>query len=333
MRSCYRFAPGLDMVVNGDPATCAHFDREYVTARVPEGEASLEVSFGRRFPPGGKRWVAGGHKTMRWRIALSDPNDETLHLWVRLGGRPRGFARSLVQSYFIEPLVSVAAARHDMVLLPAATFGGADGVTVIMGRSRSGKTTLSMQALAAGDSLIADDQVLLSPKGLCRGFPRRLRIHADLLRHSPQLAGRLPQAIRVRMRLHGLLRRLSGGAVAPPVLLSPQVFGRRPWAGSAPVRRVVLLERPLGASPGRFEPASRDQAVAFARELLREQRERLTEAGGAPWAEARDRVERQENSILAEAFDGAEFVRALAPSPLEPGTMEAFGRRLGVFDG
>src|SRR5215210_4284216 len=124
MRSArYRFRPELHLRVSGDRAALRHFDAEYGEAAVPDDGAppAAEVRFTRRLRGG--TTSKGGHKTVRWLVGRSEPDAAPLRADVELRGAPRSFGLSLVQGYFVEPLVSVAAARAGYVLLPAAATG------------------------------------------------------------------------------------------------------------------------------------------------------------------------------------------------------------------
>ncbi len=331
MRAAYCFAPGLGLAVEGDAATIAHFDAEYGPARSP-GPTTIvvEASVGGSGFARSSGAVPGGHKSMHWRIELAAADSTVLSVRVGLSGWPTSFARSLVQGYFVEPLLSVAAARGDSVLLPAAAFCVEDAAVVVLGRSGSGKTSLSAYALALGVPTFGDDQILVDPDGACRPFPRRLRVYSDLGDRVPLALERLPSRVRAQLRARRLVRMLSRGAVAPALPLPLSTLGQARPIAPLPIRRVIMLERP--ASPGalRIEPATAVEAVDLAVRLLREQRRHLSGCGGESWREALTLVEGRESRLLAAAFAAASVERVTAPFPLSGRTMPSFGTAVGL---
>ena len=353
MKRCYQPSAGFAIEIDGDAATIAHFDHEYAAwgdaggsattagevvaatattaanitrataaAELPamacaaSDQASVRVFFvddARSMPPGSMRQ---GYKTVRWQVDLSAQDAPVLEARISLHGRPRAFARSLVQGLLVEPLLSVAAGRAGSLLLPAAAFGDERGVVVVLGRSRSGKTSLSMHALALGTQVLGDDQVAIGADGLCRPFSRRLRVYSDLRKTVPLAWRRLPRGAAAGLTGLGLLRRASRGRVAPPLLVPRSIFkGRAPVAG--PIRRVVIMERPGSAGDLRVEPASTAEAVATAVELLREQRTWLARAGGDEWHRQLADLAMAEVRLVEGAFEHVPVVRLVAPSPLE----------------
>ncbi|HVF79946.1 MAG TPA: hypothetical protein VNA28_16760, partial [Solirubrobacteraceae bacterium] len=191
--SRYRFLPGVDLRLTGDRTTARHYAAEYAGAEVADdGSAvALDVRFAPAAPSDGVR-IEGGHKTARWTVTAPAPAGGPLRAGIELRGRPRFFGLSLVQGYFVEPLLSVAVARAGHVLLPSAAIGEEGGVLVIMGSSGTGKSSLSARALAAGRPVLGDDQILLDGAGDCRRFPRRMRFYSDLPQTAPAAFARLP---------------------------------------------------------------------------------------------------------------------------------------------
>jgi hypothetical protein len=332
MRAQYEFAVGLGLTIEGDGATLRQFDREYGAASaLSRIDAGVEVDFtGDTSGPSGATRV-GGYKTMRWRTTLSAPADAVLGARIQVAGRPRGFARTLVQGYFIEPLLSVAAARRDSVLLPAAAFRDGAGAIVVLGRSGSGKTSLSMHALALGWPVFGDDQVIIDSAGGCRSFARRLRLYPDLRERVPVAYAKLPRSTRVQLGVRRFVRAVSRGAIAPSLAVPISIFGQSSQPDPAPITRVTLLERAFVPGDLRTEPATVAEAVTCALELLREQREHLLLAGGEAWREALVDAERQEEQLLEGAFGGASIRRIVVPSPLAGDAIGHVAQAVGLF--
>jgi hypothetical protein len=331
MRAEYQFAPGLGLAIEGDAATVSHFDREYGSAATLEPTpVVVEVVFPGHGSAQSGGSVPGGHKSMRWRAELTAPDATVLGVRIEISGWPRAFARTLVQGYFVEPLLSVAAVRAGALLLPAAAFLNESGATVIMGRSGSGKTSLSMYALALGSAVLGDDQVLIDPEGACRTFPRRLRVYSDLGERVPLALHRMPRHIVAQLRVRKLVRILSRGAIAPPLPVPISIFGQRSPLHPAPIRRVVILERPVAKGGLRTETATVADAMSHAMRLLREQREHLSFVGGDSWREALIRLELKEEGLLMAAFESASIERVTAPSPLSGGSIAGFGAAIGL---
>ncbi|MET1232080.1 MAG: hypothetical protein ABWY52_04420, partial [Candidatus Limnocylindrales bacterium] len=69
---------------------------------------------------------------------------------IDLLGVPISFARSLVQGYVVEPMLSVIAAEHDRALVPGAGVADERGLTLVLGRSGAGKSTLMARLAATG---------------------------------------------------------------------------------------------------------------------------------------------------------------------------------------
>jgi hypothetical protein len=319
MRAAYEFAPGLGLAIaiEADAATVRAFDREYGPATaVDPAQIAVEAIFGGPRSGRSGKSIPGGHKSMRWWTELTAPDAIPLGVRVELAGRPRAFARTLVQGYFIEPLISVAAARAGAVLLPAAAFLDQAGAIVVLGRSGAGKTSLSMHALALGAQVLGDDQVLIDPDGGCRAFPRRLRIYPDLRERDPLAYRRLPRHMTAQLGARRLVRILSRGAIAPPLSVPLSIFGQSSPLNPAPIRRVVILDRQVSPGDLRTEPANVADAVGQALALLREQRGHIEISGSEAWREALASVGSDEERLLSSAFGSASVERITAPSPL-----------------
>jgi hypothetical protein len=318
----FRFAPRLALAVRGAPWLVREFASEYRGAESADAGADVEVSFE---TPIGPDAVRGGHKTVRWEVSLSAAGETPLRAAIALRGRPRSFSRSLVQGYYVEPLLSVAAARQGQVLLPAAAFETDAGALVVMGRSRSGKSTLAFRVAAAGARVLGDDQVLLDGRD-CLPFPRRARLYPDSRQTAPAAYAGLAPRDRVALRARGVLRRLTAGYVAPSLAVET---GGRPCGEELPIARIVLIERGPGDELG-DGPLTADAATDAALDLLRDQRAHLAAAGPA-WAEAAAAAERQERERLTAVFASLPLERLRLPDAWgAPRSVEALAARLGL---
>lgn len=308
----YEFAPGLDLRIEGARSVLRHFDAEYEGVRTADdaAAAAAEVAFVRN----GVRGVSGGHKTVRWTVELAAGDAGALRARISLRGAPASFGLSLVQGYVVEPLVSLAAVRTGNVLLPAAALVDGAGATVLLGRSGTGKSSLSAIALARGQSILGDDQVLVAGDGTCRRFPRRLRFYSDLRETAPEAYRRLPSSARAALAARRTILSLTRGLVAPPVRVRPGELGPTAPAAPVPIVRLVLLERVAGDT-GRLEvvPASLEDALEHARSVLEEQRTRLRGACGAEWRALAEATETAEAAILRSAFERAPLERVGVP--------------------
>jgi hypothetical protein len=327
-RETFAFLDGLRLEVRGDKRALAHFRSEYGAARADPGEdADLVVSFGRA--PSGSSGFAGGYRSLRWRIALEAAEDGPLRATIELRGTPRSFGLSLLQGYVVEPLLGLLAPASGHVLLPAAAVASDGGALLLVGRSRSGKSSLVSRAAAAGTAVLGDDHVLVGPDG-CRTFPRRIRLYPDVAETAPGAYAALRPRTRALLRTLGFLRTATGGTVAPPVRVRVETLGavvREPL----PLGRVVVLER-RDVPRLLAEGLSREELVAAAGTVLREQRRALERVEDPQWLERLDRILVEEESLLRETFAEAVSVkRLLVPDRLPAGqSVAAIAAELGV---
>jgi hypothetical protein len=322
----YAPAPGLCVGLTGATAARAHFAAEYgrsARGTTQDVQVLADVRFVRALPP---TLPADGHKTVRWAVDLSSPDTDPLVARILVAGRPRRFALSLVQGFVVEPLVSVAAARAGFVLLPAAALVEDGAAVVILGRSRSGKTSVVARAVAAGHGALGDDQVVVDGAGRVRPWPRRFRVYPDLRLTAPQAVAALPA--RRRAALWGLrwLEWASRGAVAPSLPVAWSQIGGEPVPGPLPALRVVVVERGGAVSNLTVGPLAAIEAVETAQAILDQQRARLRRVADASWGEAMGTAAALEGGILRSAlgmlpverwtvperWSAAEAVRALA---------------------
>jgi hypothetical protein len=234
-----------------------------------------------------------------------------------LGGRPRQFALSLVQGFVVEPLVSVAAALHaNSVLLPAAALATSEGAVVLLGRSRSGKSSLIARAVSAGHDALGDDQVLLDRDGRLRRWPRRLRVYPDLRTTAPAAVAALPARRRAALAGLGLLAKASRGAVAPSLPLAWSDLGGSAVQGPLPIRRIIVLDRAVADPRGGFiaTPLSVPTVIELAEQVLVEQRARMRSMLSVDWTSTLEAVESAEADTLRSALQGVPAERWTIPN-------------------
>jgi hypothetical protein len=312
----FAFLDDLSLEVHGDERALAHFRAEYGAVRAdPGGEANLVVSFGATSSH--SRCFEAGYRSLRWRVALDEIEDGPLRATIDLRGAPRNFGLSLLQGYVVEPLLGLLAPATGHILLPAAALATEDGALLLLGRSRSGKSSLVARAAATGTAVLGDDHVLVGVDG-CRAFPRRLRLYPDIAETAPAARAALPARTRAQLRVLGFVRTATGGAVAPPVRVPIETLGavlRDPL----PLARAVVLERrevPRLVA----EALSRDELVETAVSVLREQRRALERVEEARWHEHLESVLAHEKSLLHAAFaQTAAIARLAVPTRLPAG--------------
>ncbi|MCW3015611.1 MAG: hypothetical protein JWO02_2703 [Solirubrobacterales bacterium] len=327
----YAILPDVDLRVRGDRRALRHFSAEYGAARVGDdgSPVAVEVRFGRGLTQAAA--LDGGHKTVRWSVSVGSPRAVPLRMDIDLRGAPRAFGLSLVQGYFVEPLLSVAAARAGHVLLPAAAIGQGEGILVLLGASGTGKSSLSARALAAGDGVLGDDQILLDAGGRCTRFPRRMRFYSDLRLTAPAAWARLPAPARAGLQTRRAVRALSRDFVAPSLALAPSKIGDAGPAGPSPATRIVLLERSPEAAVLRHERVDADVATAHALAVLEAQRERFAACADGAWLQELAGVRIRERRMLESAFASAPLERFEVPGAWSaPRAITALAADLGI---
>jgi hypothetical protein len=338
----FAFAADLRLRVTGEAAAVRHARREYGPAEVREtGRVDLEVAFGplgvdAGGAAGGANASAGrgGHKTVAWRVDAGDPDAAPLRARIETSGWPAAFALSLVQGYVVEPLLSIAAARRGIVLIPGAGIVLNDGLALLLGRSRAGKSTLAARALTAGRAILGDDQLFVGPDATAWPFPRSLRFYPDLARTAPGSFAQLRPRTRRGLRLRAALARLSAGYVRPSLAVSGSELGQEWHPGPRSIARLVLVERTGDQSDLGADDASPADAVDWAAELLHEQRARLVGLGGPGWRDAVARTTELEREVLERSFAGCPVERLAVPSSWDaPRAVEAAARWLGIDGG
>ncbi|MCW2508973.1 MAG: hypothetical protein JWP68_2121 [Modestobacter sp.] len=345
----YLFADSVRLRVRGDQRVVRHFDAEYGRVEVPsaagtgrpgtpvapEPDVDVHVGWGFRVDREAEdEVVTGGHKTARWQVALGPPGASPVRARIALAGGPPSFGLSLVQGYFVEALVAVALARGGKVALPGAAFAIEDGVTVLLGRSGAGKTTLTARALAAGQAVLSDDQVILDGDGRAQRYPRRLRFYPDIRETAPTAWTRLAPRTRSALRRREQLRRLTRGYVAPSLAVPVTELGGTVEPRPLPVRRIVVVDRSAGAE---LTETARETAwvAGQAGRLLADQRARLSaDLLGGAWADALDAALRAEGDTVASALAGVPASEIVVPSAWGARrSVDALEARLGLVRG
>jgi hypothetical protein len=317
-RDLYRFGPGLLVSIRGERRARAHFRAEYASAALATNSVvpALEATIGahaHRGRDGGSTHeseLRAAHKLARWRASVPlSPEADTMRVSVDVRG-PLGLA--LIQSYVIEPLVSLAAIRAGSVLLPGAAIARGGETLLLIGRSRSGKSSLAARALAAGLRVLGDDQVLINPQRECLPFPRRLRLYPDLARTAPAAFARLRPSARRRLAALGRVNALTRGFVAPPLSVNASSLAASIADPASPVLGEVVVIRRAQVDVMTSEHLDQRELEAEAEDVLRRQRSELfSVAGVAPaYASLLD----QERAIVSRALAGVSARRVSVPA-------------------
>jgi hypothetical protein len=312
----YRFGPGLTVSIRGERRARAYFRAEYASAaRATSPEVpALEAVIGAHVRATGEAAIGepqllGAHKLARWRASVPvRPEVDTMRVAVAVRG-PLGLA--LVQSQVIEPLVSLAAVRAGSVLLPGAAIAQGDRTLLVLGRSRSGKTSLAARALAAGLRVLGDDQVIINAERECLPFPRRLRLYPDLSRTAPAAFAALRPSVRTRLAALGRVSALTRGFVAPPVSVSPSAIGTD---ATGPVRVLigeVVVVRRARVDALTLEPLDAVELAAETDDVLMGQRSEIFRVPGV--RAAYETLLAHERAIISCALDAAPARRVLVP--------------------
>jgi len=337
----YAFLPALRLTICGDRVALRHFDHEYGPRALDDPPAETEVSIAfvgdvRRSRPTvhvGEPG-AGGHKSVRWEVALSGPSERPFRAEIALHGWPRSFGLSLVQGYFVEALVSLAGPGSGHVLLPAAAIDSDAGPVLILGPSGAGKSSLSAKAIALGRVVIGDDQVFLDATGRCTAFPRRMRFYPDLGATAPEAYRALPRRARGKLRGRGIVDRLTGGYVRPSLAVDPVDLGRSRDLASGVIRRVLLIEPRAAVADLEVTPADMVTLLSDARHLSELQRARLLTVAPVEWRDAIAAIADLEEDILGSALDGLPFQRVRIPAGWPPSrSIDALAHVIGLTPG
>jgi hypothetical protein len=337
----YGFLPGLRLTISGDSAALRHFDREYgprALADVPE-QTDVSIHFVSHGRGGFRRQAAGqsgrgGHKTVVWTVDLSEPSDRPFEAAISLHGWPRSFGLSLIQGYFVETLLSLAAPGSGHVLLPSAAIDAGAGAVLMLGPSGAGKSSLSARAIARGRTVIGDDQVLLDATGGCTTFPRRMRVYPDLSVTAPEAYRAMPGRIRRLLHTRGLVDRLTRGYVRPSLAVDLADMAHTRAVGSMAIRRVLLLEPRAPVVDMEVTTGDMTTLLAGAHDVIESQRARLWSVAPEGWREATAPIAAQEQEILRSALDGLPFERVRLPAGWPPQrSIDALAQLIGLTPG
>jgi hypothetical protein len=330
----YAFGPVVRLRVGGSALARAHFDCEYGPAMAARGSPDVEadVRFGWR--PTRRHAgleAVGGHKTVRWRVGLSDPRERPLRARVAVTGGPPSFALSLVQGYYVEPLVGVALARAGFMALPSAAVVDRDGAVVIIGRSRSGKSSVSVRALAEGRTILGDDQIVIASDGGCWPYPRRLRLYPDIENTAPEAWLRLRRSTRSALRLRRFVRWSTGGYVAPSLAVRTSELHTSGAQGRLPAARLLLVERSADVRALTEDRRNVEWAMTEIRDVVAEQRLRLSSAADPVWSAALHDVAELEAAILRAWLERLAVAHLRIPRAWDaPTAVGALAERVGI---
>jgi hypothetical protein len=312
----YRFGPGLVVRISGDRRARAYFHAEYgAAALAPDAEEpALVATVGTRVRDRRTSWsaaapdVQGSHKLARWCASVAGlENGGPMRASVQARG-PMGLM--LAQSYIVEPLISLAALRAESVLLPSAAIARDGKAVLLIGRSRSGKSSLAARALAAGVRVLGDDQVLVTGSRDCLPFPRRLRVYPDLAWTAPAAFGALRPAARGALSVLGRVSAVTRGFVAPPLRISASTLSSAPAPDRVPIGEAVVIGRaPVDALT--TQRMNGGELAAEAEDALRSQRSAILDAPRLK-AELATALE-QERATLRSAFADLPARRVLVP--------------------
>lgn len=312
----YRFGAGLTVSIRGERRPRAYFRAEYAPAALASSPdvPAVEAHIGAHVRAAADATtdepeLLGAHKLARWRASVPvRPEVDTMRVAVAVRG-PLGLA--LVQSRVIEPLVSLAAIRAGSVLLPGAAIAQGDRALLLLGRSRSGKTSLAARALAAGLRVLGDDQVIINADRECLPFPRRLRLYPDLSRTAPAAFAALRPSVRTRLRALGRVNALTRGFVAPPVSVSASAISAE---ASGPVRLLigeVVVVRRARVDALTLEPLDARELAAETDDVLMGQRSEIFRVPGV--RAAYETLLAHERAIISCALAAAPARRVLVP--------------------
>ena len=216
------------------------------------------------------------------------------------------------------------------MLLPAAGIVDGRGLTVIVGRSRAGKSTLAARVIVAGGQMLGDDQILATRSGGWQSFPRRLRFYPDIRETAPSVWGRLPVRRRGVLVGRRALERITRGAVRPSLAIAPDELGGRWDPATHEATRIVLLERGAEIETVDIEEVRSAEAVAWAQSIIAEQRARLVRHLSPDWLARLDRVPPLEQDVLGHAIEGVPVLRVRLPGTWPaPRAVAAAARALG----
>jgi hypothetical protein len=309
-----------------------HFDAEYCSA-LTEHSGATDVDIHATGPDGDAQLIEayeGRHKTVSWRVAITGLEEATTRVTFAGSG---ALVISFLQTFYVEPLIRLKMTGRDHALVHAATLVRGDKSVIFPAGSAVGKSTMMLQHAAAGYQVQGDNYVILTPQGLTMAFPRRLRVYSDLPRINPDVYRLLPLRERFRLRLAGLIRRLSFGyANMPRRLTVDQLVGGGRLCPEARLEAVYLLSPHSG--PEVAGPISRtvDEVIERIQAINEAEgirlREVLTASPGRDSAAYLAHVQQQERDILTRALNGVAAYELLVPRVRNPAQVVAQMRRI-----
>lgn len=244
----YRLAPDVIVqVITAREDVARHFEDEYGSARIA-GEASeghrIDVivdDFDSVTSRG--NWLSrrGRHKTITWRVAVRDVDEQVTSLAFEGGG---SMAISFLQTFYLEPLLRLKTLQTGSSLVHGCTILDGGTSCLMTGGSGVGKTTIVLQRALAGFPVQGDNYVILNRQGETLAYPRRLRLYANLIRENPDVFRMLPKRERTALRWHRAVKFASRGlANMPRRIPLHDIFPALPEIERAPLGKLVLLQR------------------------------------------------------------------------------------------
>jgi hypothetical protein len=277
---------------------------------------------------------AGRHKILRWRVGVAGIDQDTTTVAFEGGGQ---MVISFLQTFYVEPLLRLKFAARDHALVHAACVVK-DGCSVLFpAGSAVGKSTLALQHAAAGLPVQGDNYVILGPDGRTLAFPRRMRIYSDLQSTAPEVFLRLPAAEQRRLRVAGIVKRLSAGYSNQPRRLTvQQMLAGSKACPEARLRAVFLLKPYIGEGLSEPKPQSPDEAIDRMQAISHMEAKYLETAlgatGAAPPPAYMEQVLAREREVLSRALKDVPIFELLVPRVKDPAPVVASIRRLARLD-
>jgi hypothetical protein len=275
------------------------------------------------------RGFAGRHKVLRWRVGFADVDKETTTVAFDGSGQ---MVISFLQTFYVEPLLRLKFAARDHALVHAACIVE-DGRSILFpAGSAVGKSTLTLQHAGAGKAVQGDNYVILTPDGRTLPFPRRMRIYSDLQFTAPEVFRQLPRAEQRRLKIAGVIKRLSAGYSNQPRRLTvQQMLPGSPACPEARLCSVFLLKPYVGDGLSQPSPKPVDEAIARIQEIAGWEATHLhkaLEATGAASAGFIEQALAREREVLARGLLDVPVFEVLVPRVKDPAPVAAGIRRL-----
>jgi hypothetical protein len=334
----FEFPSGVSLRVHSrQPDLLAHFRAEYgegaseraapADIEVYAGKATVESSPEPQLLAMG---FAGRHKVLRWRVGVAGIAEATTT--VAFEGRGQ-MVISFLQTFYVEPLLRLKFAARDHALVHAACVVK-DGWSVLFpAGSAVGKSTLTLQHAAAGQAVQGDNYVILTPDGRTLAFPRRMRVYSDLQATAPEVFRRLSQSEQRRLKVAGIVKRLSAGYSNQPRRLTVQeMLPGSPACPEARLHSVFLLKPYTGDGLSTPNPKSADEAIERIQEIgnmeAKQLRKALSATGSAPPPASVEQTLAREREVLAHALADVPVFELLVPRVKDPAPIVAGIRQL-----